>query len=493
MQKRKSLFLFLFTVVIMLLLQLPYLLSDPDMDIDGGRGPHTDEGLNTCQIRNFVNDHDLTFKKSDNLIKTPVFSVLLFVPFKIFGTKLLIGRLVILLLSIGVLGIIFSYNSYYRVFGFLFLLLVYSEYYIFHYFHYCLAEILSTVLIFSAIFYFVETFEKGHYIKSSFWSATLISLSYLVKIQFLYVLPILPLSIICCMCIKSGNKQFLVRQFLFTSIFLILYLLLYYLLWYLPNKDFFSYVMADQTSNRFTGFSNLFNHLHFVMQDYFYNGYLQYFTYGFYILFLVGFVFLFIRKSIRYRMLYITFTCWLIVELHKLPMTYLPSRYMLSLFFVMGLIITLVINELILSESRSILYKCMKGFSVLILLVLGIKNGMDYNTAIHRRSFVISEVNHYLGRYNFKGHPIIGAWAPTVSWDSKAISFPVWKDYFNDKNVLELYKPRVIVAEMDEVDSNRAFLDRNISIDSYADSIKYVKINKWNLKILWINQSFRSK
>lgn len=133
-----------------------------------------------------------------------------------------------------------------------------------------------------------------------------------------------------------------------------------------------------------------------------------------------------------------------------------------------------------------------KALSFLILFSLGIKNGIDYGSSYGRRTFVISEVNTYLGKYNFQNSPIIGAWAPSLSWKSKAISFPVWKDCFNDKDVINTYNPAVIIAETDEEDSNQAFSSQGVDIDKYADSIKYFTINKWKLKLLWIDKSKQS-
>ena len=87
-----------------------------------------------------------------------------------------------------------------------------------------------------------------------------------------------------------------------------------------------------------------------------------------------------------------------------------------------------------------------------------------------------------------KNTTIAGAWAPSLCWNSKALCFPIWKDYFNDKDVFKLYSPTVVIAEMNEEDSNGAFASNGIAIDTYADSIKYFTINHWKIKLLWINQ-----
>ena len=70
---RNILFLVLAIGIVMFSLTVPFLLADPDIDISSSRDANTDEGLNTCQIRNFVNHNDLTLQKSDNFVKTPLF------------------------------------------------------------------------------------------------------------------------------------------------------------------------------------------------------------------------------------------------------------------------------------------------------------------------------------------------------------------------------------------------------------------------------------
>lgn len=475
--------------IVMLLLTIPFILADPDIDISSSRDANTDEGLNSCQIRNAVNHGDLTLYKSDNFVKTPLFGGILFVPLKVFGTSLLIGRLTVFLLSLAICLYIAGSNSYYTFFGGLSLIIVFCQYYVFHYFHYCLSEMLSTVLIFLSIIFQVESYISKNYLKPALLSATCLSIVYFLKIQFIYSIFILPFSILIFMSLKSSDKKLLIKQLLYTSLFLLIYLAIYFVVWYLPNKDFYDYVMANQTADRFVSIQNLSNHLHFILNNIFYSTYLKLYTISFYIAFLSGLIYLFFTESIRYKFLFIGLSCWILIELHKLSMTYLPSRYLVSLYFAMGLLISLVLFEFISTKTKKPLVYIAKGVSVLLLITIGIKNSIDYSSSLKRRTFVISEINSYLGKYNFQNRPVIGAWAPSLSWESKAISFPVWKDYFNDKDVINTDNPAVIIAETDEEDSNQAFSSQGVDVDTYADSIKYFTINKWKLKLIWIDQS----
>ncbi len=486
---RNNLFLILIIGFVFLLLTFPFMFADPDIDISSSRDANTDEGLNTCQIRNFVNHNDLTLDKSDNFVKTPLFGATLFIPLKIFGSSLLVGRLTILLISLAICLYIFSFNRYYTLFGLFSLIIVFCEYYVFHYFHFCLSEILSTVLIFLSIFILIESYESKTYLKSSLLSATVISAVYFLKIQFIYSILIIPFSILIFMLLKSSDKKLLLKQLLYTSLFLLIYLVIFFFIWYLPNKEFYNYVMTNQTAHRFGRISHWSSHLIFLLEYIFFNNYLKYYTISFIILFLSGILYSAFTQSNRFRFLFIGLTCWILVELHKLSMTYLPSRYLLSLYFAMGLLMSLVLLQLITINRKDKPIYSIKVLVVLFLVAFGIKNSIDYSSSFKRRTFVISEINDYLGKYDFQNKPIVGAWAPSLSWKSKAISFPVWKGYFNEKDVIKLSNPAVIIAETDEEDSNQAFSSQGVDIDLYADSIKYFTINRWKLKLLWINQS----
>jgi hypothetical protein len=150
--------------------------------------------------------------------------------------------------------------------------------------------------------------------------------------------------------------------------------------------------------------------------------------------------------------------------------------------------IALVLNEIIFTEGKKPLFILIKVLSVLLIVVFGIKNTKDYFTSIKGRTYNILLIDNYLSKYDFKDNPIVGAWAPSVSWKSKAISYPVWKDYFNDLDVIKTQKPKIIIAEENEEDSGNAFSSKGIFLDSYADSIRYFTVNHWRLKLLWIKK-----
>lgn len=479
--------------IIPIALQFPFLFSDPDINISTSRGANIDEGLYTCQVRNFVNHGDLTFDKGDCVVKNPLYSALLIPPFEIFGTTLVVGRLTILLLSLLICLWIFAYNKYYAQLGFLAFVLVFLQFYIFHFFHFCLAEILSTALIFLAIFIVVESNTSTPYWKPSFWSATFISLSYFLKIQFLYAIALLPFILGLFWLFNWIDRKKGMRQLLATIGFLGGYLLLYVLVWYLPNQELYDYVIQDQTGGRFIDVAGLYDHLVFTIDRIFGVVYLKFFTFCFFIFGVIGGGLAFAKKNNRFSLLFVALSCWAVLELHKLPMTYLPTRYLIPLFFAMGMIMSLVVLELIRIEKKSNLIVGLRGLSLILLLAMGIQNTMHYTAAFQSRTFSILKINKYLSNFDFKDRPIVGAWAPALSWNSKAISIPIWKGYFNDENVIENLDPLMIVAEWNEQDSNQAFAAKGIKLNTYADSIKYHDIHRWKVKLLWIKKDLKTK
>ena len=48
-------------IAILFLMHLPFLHADPDYNLSDSRDAFTDEGLNTSQLRNFINHGQLNF------------------------------------------------------------------------------------------------------------------------------------------------------------------------------------------------------------------------------------------------------------------------------------------------------------------------------------------------------------------------------------------------------------------------------------------------
>ena len=98
MKWKNSKIFFIIVLGLIFIAHFPFINADPDRNMSVGRGPFTDEGLNTSQVRNWVNQGELNLSECDNLLKTPMFGFPLAVTYKIFGVTHEVSRLHVLVL-----------------------------------------------------------------------------------------------------------------------------------------------------------------------------------------------------------------------------------------------------------------------------------------------------------------------------------------------------------------------------------------------------------
>lgn len=470
--------------VVLLALQLPFLEADPDLRLSGSRGPFTDEGLYSAQVRNLIQQGDLTFEEAPSAVVTPLFSLFLYVVFSIFGINLWVGRLAVLLVSLLLIKWAAVKSKQSWDFQMFLLSIVGTSYVLLSYTHFCLAEMLAASCIVVAIGFQAANFENPTTLRTVMGTGFLFA-AFLLKLQFLYILPLLPMVIFLQLFLQTKATQKAIGKQLFISIStLFLLSLLYFLFWYLPNKALFQHIMSDATAGRFAALGNLPTHIKFILNVLFWNDFQWVNSLSFLVLLPFG-IWSLIRKEekIGYKILLISGFCWVLLESHKLILTYYPTRYFVSFYLAIalcnGLILYFLWNLKLQNNWQRIL------ISVVLLGIL-FKNGMDYVSGLQQRQYSLKTINAYLAAYDLGDRPVMGAWAPSVSWRNKAASYPIWRDYFNDTAVFERFKPAVIISEVDEEDSNQAFSTKGISLDAQADSIKYFKIGKWDLKLLWL-------
>lgn len=171
---------------------------------------------------------------------------------------------------------------------------------------------------------------------------------------------------------------------------------------------------------------------------------------------------------------------WIITELHKLPMLYLPNRYLISTFFALGAFISFAFSTMY-NEKR-------KYYLIIIAILIGLINTSFNFNAYNRRTYEIKKINNYLSRYDFKGKTILGNWASSLSWNTNAKTLPLCNNFLNYNKPVEKYKPIMIISEVDEADNEQAYLNQNINLDAISDSSKCFKLWKFDLKLYWIKQ-----
>ncbi len=474
----------------MIALHFPFLKADPDIHISTSRGANTDEGLYTCQIRNFINVGELGMSDTDGLVKTPLLSAVLYPAFKIFGISKRTARTTLLVLFIAAFILGLHWNKFTIIWASIASIILLLEYYIFHFSHYCLAEILSSISIFLGLVFLWRS-EKNQSNSLLIVAAFFCSLAYYFKIQYIYVLPILPIALVLQFLVTNKKNKAQGKRILIVSAALLFFLLLYLLCWYWPNKELLNFVLSGQTQNRWILLEQLPGRISYVLKKYFHNSYLFPFTVCFYLALILGMIRMFNKPSKLFKFLFIGLLSWMIVEMHKFCITYLPTRYVISFIFQMGMLTSLVITEYLLAKTNRLPFKMVQIFLSVALVFLGSIHIKDYISSHKNRSFEMEKIDAMMADLSFgradRRKPIIGPWAPSLSWQSKNKAIPVWKHYFNDHDPINKLDPFIIVSELDEEDSNQAYSSQGIHLDSLASKSYFAKVNKWDLKLLLLD------
>jgi hypothetical protein len=446
---------------------LPFLDADPHYFHSTGRAAFTDEGLYAAQSRNFVNNGSFKLSSSDALIKTPLFGFSLVLPFTILGISLAKARLWILLLS-AVLLIFFigrKVNLKMLLFSIPF---VFFEYYIFEYSQFCMAEMLAIPCVLAGLVFannaIITTSRKQMFI-----GITFISMSYYLKIQFIYTLAIVPIYLFLFWIFNKEKKTENRKNLVFSVLFSIIYFCFYLIFWYIPNYNLLNFVMQNQSEAKFIEFNNWGNRAYELAVYYFLNPYNIVWSLTVLLVITVG---VFNFKKLIYSkfsgLIFILFI-WLLFESHKFVLNYAPSRYFVAIFFVLGFLACLIL--MILYESKRF-----KIFTITISLLLLVSQIGIYNKLINERTYAIRDINLYFAKDKLENKLALGAWAATCTWSSKYNTMPIWDQYFNYKSPLTNLKPNLIIIEKNEEDCSLLFKNNHIDLNTVSDSTKNFRI-----------------
>ncbi len=472
-------------------LHVPFLEADPTVLIPYGRDAFTDEGLYASQVRNYIHHQNLTLYDSDALIKTPLYGFMQYLWYSIVGISQVKARLLTVVFVLVMLLAIASLHSNYKVLISILLAGILTMQPLFNYTHYSMAEMLSGVLILCSLLLFSEAVLQNK-CRYAFASAILLSFSWGLKIQFLYILPAMVAAVVMLFLarlVKHKNLHKAGAKITFTYVATIMvFAVLFLLLWKMPHNQFFGYIMKEQTANRWVPYEELYDYIDKMYEYYFLNEIFKPSVYIFYAAILAGLVLAVVQhNNNRYLLILFFAVVWFVAELHKLKMYYLPVRYLVGLFLSGGFIIAIVVNELLVIKSH---FKSLKILfrvtAVSALIYLLYYNSNNYIKQYHTRTFAMKEINEYFADYNFDNRPVIGAWAASLTWKSNALTLPVWNNYLDINRILEKHQPKVIITEADEADSGQAYTLNGINYEATADSILHKKIDNWNIKIIWL-------
>lgn len=480
--------LFFIILGLIFLAHLPFIGADPDRNMAVGRGPFTDEGLNTSQVRNWVNQGELNLSECDNLLKTPLLGFPLALTYEIFGVSQEVSRLHVLVLVFMALLLI-GFDEKNRLMMVIFSFITLLQYQVFQSSHFSMAEMLSVAAILLSIHFFSRSLDEiGNSkigIRQIIMVGAFISLSYFFKIQFIYIVPLIPIVLIIRWYTTNYYvRRMISRQGTIMISTLFIFMLIYFLVWYLPHKQAYDYMMVHQ-SGEFTLSGKILEYIHFNLDYHFLKGWVQWFVYIFLVLLVAGFLILKKSKSKRYPVLFLTSLVWFILEMHKLMMVYLPTRYQVSLFAAMGLLMSVVLNELMLwpvSRTRFLV----RIMAVALILIMTTINIFSYIDTLNHRTYAIRDTNEYLARTLKPDDVVLGAWAPTLTWASGSKALPVWNNFLNFQDPIAKFHPRAVIAETDEQDSEQAWKSQGIDLQALSDSSRTVKIGQWDVGIYWM-------
>jgi hypothetical protein len=475
--KKNYQYLLLFLLI--LVVHLPFLDADPHFFHSTGRAAFTDEGLYAAQSRNFVNNGSFELSSSDALIKTPLFGISLVLPFTVFGISIVKARLWVLILSTIVL--IFFIGRKVNIKMLLFSIpFILFEYYIFVYSQFCMAEMLAIPCVFAGLIFTNDAIVSASR-KQLFIGITFISMSYFLKIQFIYTLAIVPIYLFLCWISNKENSTKNRKNLVFSVLFSVIYLSLYLILWCLPNYKLFNFVMQHQSEAKFIDFNNWGIRAKELSIYYFLNPYNIIWSVIVLIVIIVG---VFNLKKLSYSkfsgLIFMLFI-WLLFESHKFVLSYAPSRYFVAIFFVLGFLACLIL--MIFYETKRF-----KIFTITVSLLLLIGQISIYTKLINERTFAIRDINLYFAHDKLENNLALGAWAATCTWNSKCNSMPIWDQYFNYKSPLTNLKPNLIIIEKNEEDCSLLFKNNQIDLTHLSDSTKNFRIGDWDLTAYWIKK-----
>lgn len=460
----------------------PFLTADPDRGVDlHTRGAWTDEGLYSSQIRNHIINGEFSIKESSTFVRGPLFNIVQYPFFLAFGSKLIVSRLLVLF-SVLLMLWLFIRKRETSTFTLVLVLLGMTQYHLFHFSHYGLSEMMSISLIMISLYIYIFNINTRS-LPRNILIGFLIFLAYSMKIQFLYAAAILPLTILISSILQflKTKKILTLKPFIQSCCIAIAFFLAYFI-WYLVNKEFYDYVMLSEVDGRYPdGFGNLLPVARFNFNFFLWVRELKTVWISFFISLPILAYFLYKKEICQlYQHILLFAACWIVLELHKLPMTYIPNRYLLSLYLPVLIIVCVTITLLFKSSSLR------KVMAVIIIAVLMGFQGKELLHSYKNRSYDLQTANHYLKSCGLDNELAIGSWVSAINWDTPVLGIPLWNNYFNWKNPIEQYKPRLVITEDDQADVELAFKQQNINLAEMSDSVRTFSFWRYKVKCYWI-------
>ena len=426
--------------------------------------------------------------ETDGFVKAPLYNMVMVPILYVFGTKLIVVRLFTLLLTLFAV-FLFLRNKNLRTFGVFLSLFPLLEFHIFQFTHYALTDMVCISLILISLYFFLRSYQVNDHrkkIRFMILSVFISFLCYFTKISFTYVIVIAPASAFLIAIRESLLKRKVdLKDYRLPAISLLAAVILfsiYFVCWCLPNYSRINFVLTSQVTGFYASTVKLILlDAWSIFLERFWN---CIFTINlfFFLLVIISTILIFTIKRIKFTHfpLLVFSLVWILYECTRMPMHYLPYRYLLGFMFAIGVILSTLFTEWTFHFGK------LRYIFFGIAAVIGMLNMKNNFEAYTRRTFQLEKINDYLANYDLKNKTVIGAWASSVCWKNKAITKPVWLDYYNWIDPVNKNNAAVVVTETDESDSNEAYKKAGIDLNKISDSSRTFDVWRYQLALYWI-------
>ncbi len=466
-----------------LMSQLVFLESDPDISMaTGSRAAWTDDGILLCQVRNFLNGHGFDLMESDGFIKAPLFSIVQGFSMAVFGCEQLVARSTVLILVLMALLLLWALKSS-RTLAIVFILTTFSLISVHQHAHLALSEMAAVSFVLLSGFCLNRFFQDskfGWFLGSQF--AIIMAVG--MKIQFLYLFMLPPLLWWFKMIMNrrnadgvnlSGQSKVVAGSVIGTMLLLFAYYFVFRDEWHVFQKAQSGSLSLDSISwNAFID----------NCKAYLFRKKMSFFVVLFVVSLGIFFKVLFDRsRRVALSTWSIFSFAWLVLELHKLPMDYLPMRYMVSFYVSMGLFSSAVLTDAWLAG----LFPKARTFSLGLVALVFVVNLYVLVKAFNERTYVLKSIQERIAVDLHKADIVVGPWAPALTWGNSCRSFPVWSGFSGSGQIMKNGSPTIIISEKGGLDSGfdwTGFFGRDL--DAAADSVTYGNIADWRVGVYWV-------
>jgi hypothetical protein len=440
-------------------------------------------------------------------------SLLLLLPFTLLGTDLEIARLTLLTICFISLAYL-AKDSVISNIILPFALITLLQYHVFQFSHLSVSEMFACMCMVMSMKFLIGhcTTVRGskktlNLILASFF----IAIAIFLKVQYVYAALIIPAVFTVIIARRYFQTKTFPREdamnFMVFSACLTVWGLLYFFLILLPFKPAVEFMITDDVIGRYPEFTEYWlspvielTHLTITsFIDFFLHGLMLPFTLLFAMSLIAG-SWLITQKTDKTFKLIITFSLiWFCLEIHKLSIMWVPTRYLIGMIISMGIFTSVIIAELMKqygadairthNPKRMRTKRLLIGLYFATVLITVGNNIKNLGNSYMNRSSEMEEINNYVKNANIDNHIVLGEWGPAITWKSNAHVIPRRKEQIDIQD-LKYYRPALAVIEYRDYEASSVYGTMRLDLYEHADSVRKFRVNdQYNLELFWINDN----